>query len=662
MTSERFKVDLGGLVELLSKNLYSGPQVYVRELLQNAVDAITARREIEPDAPASVKIEPWEDGSGVTVTDTGIGLTKAQTAEFLATIGRTSKRDELLGAGRAEFLGQFGIGMLAAFLIADEIEVISRSALPDSTPVRWLGKADGTFQVFDVDGDIPVGSQVRLRARPDTRNWVAEETVVSLSRDYGSLLPFNVQVRLRVGAEFKWQRITAGMLPWQETYESDARRNQALRSYAESVFGFTPLAMIDLNVPLAGVSGVAFVLPQAVAPGSGRHRVYVKNMLVGSRIDSILPDWSFFVRAVVNADALAPTASREQLRDDEILLLVREALGDQIINWITATIDGDSTQKAQFISTHHLALRAMALQSDAMLEVVTKAVPFETTQGMLTLEQVREISASPESAEFAAHSRRNGTEAGALLYAATVESYKRIAPVARAEGLLVVNAGYVYDLDLISRLQQKPTWQVKELSPRDVTAVLELISPDRIDAVAAARERAQEILASHDCAVDVRSFQPDDVPAILLHDVDAERQRSFDEEVEAAGDLWDGLLASFTLDGIDDITSGDTAGNGNDESGIGAGSGAGIGSGMGAGNGAGFSANAKHYTRTVVFNDANATVRRLFTEPQHEAFASGVFALYLTAVMQSGEGLNGIETSLLNDSLNILLDSALKER
>ncbi|MBM7824741.1 molecular chaperone HtpG [Arcanobacterium pluranimalium] len=642
MSSERFKVDLGGLVELLSKNLYSGPQVYIRELLQNAVDAITARREIEPDAPASVKIEPWEDGTGVTVTDTGIGLTKEQTAEFLATIGRTSKRDELLGSGRAEFLGQFGIGMLAAFLIADEIEVISRSALPGSSPVRWLGKADGTFQVFEVDSDIPVGSQVRLRARPDTRNWVAEETVVSLSREYGSLLPFNVQVRLHVGDDLKWQRISAGVLPWQETYSHEGKRTQALRAYAESLFGFTPLAMIDLNVPLAGVSGVAFILPQAVAPGSGKHRVYVKNMLVGSRIDSILPEWSFFVRAVINADALAPTASREQLRDDEILLLVREALGEQIINWITATIDGDSAQKAQFIATHHLALRAMALQSDAMLNVVTKAVPFETTQGMLTLEQVRQLSSSPESAQSAAHSRHHGTDADAVLFAATVESFKRIAPVARAEGLLVVNAGYVYDLDLISRLQQKPSWRVKELSPRDVTAVLESISPDRIAPLAAARERAQEILSSHDCSVDVRFFQPDDVPAILLHDVDAERQRSFDEEVEAAGDLWDGLLTSFTLDDIDDLTSSDSVGDGSDPTGV-------------------VPPAAKQHTRTVVFNDANATVRRLFEAPHHESFASGVFALYLTAVMQSGEGLNGVETGLLNDSLNALLNSALKE-
>ncbi|MGC3956337.1 MAG: hypothetical protein QM804_19210 [Propionicimonas sp.] len=61
---------------------------------------------------------------------------------------------------------------------------------------------------------------------------------------------------------------------------------------------------IDLSVPLAGVSGVAFILPQAVSPGSGRHRVYVKRMLLGPRVDQVLPDWAFFVRAVIDSDTL----------------------------------------------------------------------------------------------------------------------------------------------------------------------------------------------------------------------------------------------------------------------------------------------------------------------------------------------------------------------
>src|SRR3954447_26211402 len=91
-----FQVDLRGVEDLLSHHLYASPRVYVRELLQNAVDAITARRAVEPEAPARVRIEPPEftgDGT-LRISDTGIGLTEAQVHEFLATIGRSSKRDD----------------------------------------------------------------------------------------------------------------------------------------------------------------------------------------------------------------------------------------------------------------------------------------------------------------------------------------------------------------------------------------------------------------------------------------------------------------------------------------------------------------------------------------------------------------------------------------
>src|SRR5581483_104750 len=83
-----FQVDLRGLVDLLSHHLYSSPRVFVRELLQNAVDAITARRQTDPDAPAEIRIRL--DEAGMSVTDSGIGLTEGDAHRFLATIGHSA--------------------------------------------------------------------------------------------------------------------------------------------------------------------------------------------------------------------------------------------------------------------------------------------------------------------------------------------------------------------------------------------------------------------------------------------------------------------------------------------------------------------------------------------------------------------------------------------
>ena len=250
---ERFQVDLSGLVDLLSRHLYSGPQVYLRELLQNAVDAVTARREIDAGADATIRISTDIDAQGRTVleiVDSGVGLTAAEAAELLATIGRSSKRDETFGLGRTQFIGQFGIGLLAAFMVADSIEVVSRSARGEAPAIRWIGYADGTFEVIEIpEREIEVGTTVRLLARTDTEHWLSHESVLALAIEYGSLLPFDVAVRVPIpGAAPVWRRITQAELPWQVEHARALDRERALAAHCERSFGFTPLAAIDLTL------------------------------------------------------------------------------------------------------------------------------------------------------------------------------------------------------------------------------------------------------------------------------------------------------------------------------------------------------------------------------------------------------------------------------
>src|SRR3954470_20294797 len=255
-TEHTFQVDLRGIVDLLSHHLYASPRVYVRELLQNAVDAITAVRHDDPARTASVTIEAADvpgDGS-LRVTDDGIGLTEAQVHELLATIGRSSKRDEL-GFARHEFLGQFGIGLLSCFLVADEIRVHTcRAGAP---PVLWTGYADGRYDVRPGPEREP-GTTVTLLPRRGAEHLLSGTAVRELAEMYGSMLPVRVEVDGRP--------TTAGVVPW------EAGRAE-LHAYGEKVFGFVPFDVIELDVPEAGLTGAAFVLPTPVNPATrGGHR------------------------------------------------------------------------------------------------------------------------------------------------------------------------------------------------------------------------------------------------------------------------------------------------------------------------------------------------------------------------------------------------------
>jgi molecular chaperone HtpG len=427
-----FQVDLRGLVDLLSHHLYSSPRVFVRELLQNAVDAITARRQADPDAPAEIRITL--DEAGMSVTDSGIGLTEADAHRFLATIGHSAKRDDLAGA-RREFLGQFGIGLLACFTVADQIRVVTRYAGDPAAPVvEWLARSDGTYGVsvkpIPETGAPAAGTTVYLSPRAGASRWFDPEVVAALARDYGSLLPYPVTV-------------TAGGPPvsttdsppvWSRPYASARERRSALFDYGEQQLGFVPLDLIDLDLPLAGVRGVGYVLPRPANPAEGsRHRVYLKGMLLSDSTAGLLPDWAFFVRCVIDTDTLKPTASREALYEDETLVAVSEALGVQIRDWLTELAATEPHRLAAFLDVHALSVKALARHDRELLRLMLPYLRFESTDGPVTLP------------EFARNHPR-------VYVAPTVDEFRQVAPVASAQGIGVINGGYTYDGELVAAL------------------------------------------------------------------------------------------------------------------------------------------------------------------------------------------------------------------
>lgn len=310
-SANSFQVDLRGLVDLLSHHLYSSPRVYVRELLQNAVDAVTARHALDPEAEIRIRLSA--SAGRVTIEDSGIGLTAAEAHSLLATIGRSSKRggDHGLETTRREFLGQFGIGLLACFVVARQIRVITRSARdPQAAPVEWLATDDGSYTVRELPDEArrEPGTTVILQARPGAEEWTVPARVEQLARDYGSLLPYDITFDDGEGGEPR--AVTDRPAVWDRPFPTPAARRVALAGHCAQLFGFTPLDSIDLDLPVAGVRGVAYVLPEPTSPAHrAGHRVHLKGMLLTDHADNLLPDWAFFVRAVIDTDTLRPTAS-----------------------------------------------------------------------------------------------------------------------------------------------------------------------------------------------------------------------------------------------------------------------------------------------------------------------------------------------------------------
>ena len=124
-----FQVNLGGMIDILSNHLYSSPDVFVRELLQNAVDAIAAKRKQKAGGKDEICLKLSEENGKplLCFSDTGTGLTEAEIHRFLAVIGQSSKHDLQSGVVQEDYIGRFGIGLLSCFLVSDVIRVQTRS-------------------------------------------------------------------------------------------------------------------------------------------------------------------------------------------------------------------------------------------------------------------------------------------------------------------------------------------------------------------------------------------------------------------------------------------------------------------------------------------------------------------------------------------------------
>lgn len=585
---QQFQVDLRGVVDLLSRHIYSSPRVYLRELLQNARDAIAARREVDGGG-SRIRITPLTAQSGEFVLrDDGVGLTAAEVADLLATVGRSSKRD-IFDLPRSDFLGQFGIGLLSCFMVADTIVIRSRSARGGSA-VEWTGSADGTFRVTEIDDDLPIGTSVHLVPRFDADELLRPAAVHELATTFGEFLPVRVTIDAP-GGDIDVTR--------EPPFLDPAADVEAAVQYGRDLLGAAPLDVIPLSEPATGTQGLAYVLPFAPPPGARQAtRMYLGRMLLSERVDDVLPDWAFFVRAVVDSTGLAPTASRESLVEDTALEHVREQLGAGIRRWVLELGLREPHRLAQFVAVHEVGLKSLVRHDEELARFITRWLTVETTHGTLRI---------GELVERCPHVR----------YAQTVDEFRQVAGISPSDEVLV-NGGYLYDADLIRLLPDLyPQVTVEKV---DVTGELDRLDPpplDDRDIAMSLESRAGAVLAASDCAVVVRAIDRPELTGLYVADPEVLRTIDRGRTKGIASTLWGGVL-----DRIDQTLS---------------------------------SARDDDLTARLCLNWSNRVVRALVRVEDDAVFARTVQLLYIQALLAGHHPLSDADRALMTSALSDLV-------
>lgn len=589
----RFQVSLGGIIDLLSNHIYSSPQVFIRELLQNAVDAIVARKHIEPEHQGEVQIElPAKEGSsssrpGLFFRDNGIGLTEEEIHLFLATIGQTSKRDEL-SEHRSDFIGQFGIGLLSCFVVSEEIIVVTRSAKGEGHTIEWRGRADGTYSMKVMEREMKPGTEVHLYCKEGSEEYFEPEAVRKLARHYGGLLPYPIHLMTDAGSSL----INEEPLPWKEDFEDRDVEREAYLAYGRDLFEIDFLDYIPLYSAIGEVQGAAFVLPYSPSLAARKtHRVYLKNMLLSEEAEGLLPDWAFFVKCVINANDLRPTASRESFYEDETLAATRDALGRCLRNYLMALADDDPQRLKKLIHLHYLSIKALAADDEEFFRIFVNWLPFETNMGTMTLTEYRK-------------------ENEVVRYAPDLDQFRQIARVAASQSLCVINAAYSYDAHLLVQLREVfPNVRLEKVDGNSLSNSFEYLTLDEQEAVEDFVKFANRVLNDFKCTAEVRKFSPADLPALYTASGEEAFRRSIEATKEFTNSFW-----SSVLDRLDASVAEDSVAH-------------------------------------LCFNYRNAVVYKVSRLQDETLLRLSIQMLYVQALLLGHRPLNAKEMRLLNDGL-----------
>ena len=201
-----FQAEIQQLLDIVIHSLYTDREVFVRELVSNAADACEKLRFLQssgqavfqPDIAQTIAVKTDAAAGTVTISDTGLGMTKTDLVENLGTIAHSGTKAFLKQLAEsqkpdARLIGQFGVGFYSAFMVASKVTVLSRSHLPEETGWRWSSENAGGYEI-EPAADLPRGTQIILQLKDDAKDFTNEDTLKRILQRYSSFVQFPIEL------------------------------------------------------------------------------------------------------------------------------------------------------------------------------------------------------------------------------------------------------------------------------------------------------------------------------------------------------------------------------------------------------------------------------------------------------------------------------------
>ncbi|XP_034195563.2 TNF receptor associated protein 1 [Osmia lignaria lignaria] len=391
-----FQSETQMLLQIVAKSLYSEKEVFLRELISNASDALEKLRymqltdgkaaEIIGSRNLEIHIATDKQNRTLTIQDTGIGMTREELISNLGTIARSGSRafleklKEKQDAGDAsQIIGQFGVGFYSTFMVADKVEVFTKSYAPDVEGLCWTSDGSSTFKIAKAEGVQP-GTKIVIHLKADCREFSDEDTVNRLITKYSNFIgcPIYLNGRRVNTIQPLWMLDPKDITPLQ--HEEFYRFIGNCFDKPRFVLHYTTDAPLNIRALL--------YFPEEKPPlydfiknDTSGVSLYSRKILIKNRAENILPKWLRFIKGVVDSEDIPLNLSRELLQNSTLIGKLRNVLTARVLKYLHERSQKQPEEYIKFYKDHSIFLKEGIISTDNQKEKeeIAKLLRFESS-------------------------------------------------------------------------------------------------------------------------------------------------------------------------------------------------------------------------------------------------------------------------------------------
>ena len=432
--TKQFQAETRKVLDIVINSLYTERDIFVRELVSNAADALEKFRhqsliekvEFDAHVPLEINIECDDKKHTLTISDSGIGMTKEELETNLGTIAHSGSKhffEQLAEAAKKDvnLIGQFGVGFYSVFMAASKVRVQTRPWTGEEGH-EWASDGGGTYTISPCPG-LHRGTKIIIELKEDAGQYATKFTIERIIQQYSTFVPFPVKV--------EGKKVNTVQAIW--TRSKSEITDEEYKEFYKFIGNAAdePLYRLHFSAdaPLA-INALVFVPKENFEVlGMGRMQpgvnLYCQKVLIDQHSENILPEWLRFLKGVVDSEDLPLNISRQSLQDNALVIKLRKVLTKRVIKYFNEEAERDSAKYLEFWKTFGLFIKEGVTADYEHRSELGKLLRFESSASepgtMISLDEyVGRMREGQDKIYFI-----NGPSRAAVEYGPYVEMFKK---------------------------------------------------------------------------------------------------------------------------------------------------------------------------------------------------------------------------------------------